>query len=926
ADEPRYGEPYGMDAYDEDSFGSGRDGFRGRDPYASSRGEPPPISPAGPAFGAPGYPPGPPMGPVGRASVRPVSPSGPGGPGPGGRGPYGPGGPGGPYGPGGPGGRGPGGPGGPGGPYGDDDDYDDEFGDDRYGDDRYGDERGRGLRERLGLGRRGPGRGKSSAAKRRRRRNWIISGFAVFIMLAGILVVGGTYYVDGVPTPDQLVLPEASTVYYADGQTVMARLGQENRTILNVNDMSDYVKQAIVAAEDATFWTNKGVSFSGVLRAAWNNFTGGQTQGASTLTQQYARQVMDLKGATYSRKLREAVIAWKIDDKYSKSDILGFYLNTVPFGRGSNGVEAAAQTFFGKTVNKHAPVAQQITVSEAMLLVSFVKQPNPDPDDPVNHPGYDPTYSALAKQQATDRWNYVRGQMVKLNYLTQAQADALTFPTDVKPYDPKAAGSNLDAPTGLVVQHALSELRQSPQFANKPKGYIENGGFQIITTVDKRAEDAAIQAADITNPKAPPIDRGQPADWQAGLVAVQPGTGRVLAYFGGHDGTGADYAGWYYDADGVATGYGAHPAGSSFKVYDLATALKQGISLNSYWDSPPFTKDFPEAGRTKALGNPVNNSDRTSCTPVCPLWKAAVNSLNIPFFDLTLHVGAANVLATARDAGIDSMWDAHGKRQDLRTADIAATMVPNHFDTVLGIGQYPITVQDHANGMATMAAGGKRAEAHFVIKVLQDGKPVYSEKLGIVKDLGLTSGQIGDLDAALKQVSTSVPSSTGGVNWNLSNSWDVATKTGTWEWRPNVTDKNAHVWTVGYTKAIAAAVWLGTKSGSYLNPKAGQGGSGNVFGNNYAGPIWHQFMTTVASELFPNADNSLRKFDAPGNTGNVMPAGAVASPTPSAPPPPTAPPTQPTDPGTPPTTTTTTSSPSPSGKPSASKSPLPPGH
>src|SRR6185369_11687618 len=202
-----------------------------------------------------------------------------------------------------------------------------------------------------------------------------------------------------------------------------ARLGEENRTIVPPEEMVDSIKQAIVAAEDQTFWTNEGVDFAGVLRAAWNNFTGGETQGASTLTQQYARMAMDLKGATYSRKLREAVIAWKLDDKYSKTDILGFYLNTVPFGRGTHGVEAAAQAFFGKTVKKSAPAAQQLTVSEAMLMVAFVKQPEPNPDDPDGEPGFDPTRADTPAQAANSmanakgRWGYVRDSMVKLKYL-----------------------------------------------------------------------------------------------------------------------------------------------------------------------------------------------------------------------------------------------------------------------------------------------------------------------------------------------------------------------------------------------------------------------------------------------------------------------------------------------------------------------------
>jgi membrane peptidoglycan carboxypeptidase len=723
-----------------------------------------------------------------------------------------------------------------------------------------------------------------------RRRNILIAAFAVFIMLTGGGMAAATFYVDGTPTPDELTLPEATTVYYADGKTVMARLGQENRTIIDEKNMNDAIKNAIVAAEDQTFWTNQGVDFKGVLRALWNNVTGGPTQGASTLTQQYARTAMDLKGVTYSRKLREAVIAWKMGDKYSKEEILGFYLNTVPFGRGTHGAEAAAQAYFHKTINKNAPPEQQLTVSEAMLLVSFVKQPEPDPSDPTGHPGYDPTINAVAKENAVGRWNYVRGSEVSLKYLKQADADAMTFPTTVVKYDSKSQASNMELPTGLVVQHALSELRQTPQFKGREKGYIENGGFQIVTTVDKRAEDAAIQAADLTNPKAPAIDRNQPAEWQAALVSIEPGTGRVLAYFGGKDGTGPDFAGYYYDADGVPTGYGKHPPGSTFKVYDLVTALKKGYSLQSYWDSPPVSKEFPQADRVKGKLGPIHNAGPTTCTPICTLSQAAVNSLNVPMFDLTLNIGAANVLETARDAGIDDMWDANGKRIDLRNANITGSrdIVPGEFSPELGIGQFAVTVVDHANGMATMAASGKRAEAHFVKAVSQHGQQVYGEKLGITKDLGLTPQQIGDLDDTLRKVSTSIPK----AGWVLPNTWNVASKTGTWEWKPTDADKNAHVWVTGYTKAIATAVWLGTTTGTYLKPKTGS--ASNVFGNNYVGPIWQQFMTNATAAMFPHPAASLLHFEPLANVGNLDPVGSVPSPTPAPPPPPPPPTDNPT--------------------------------
>src|SRR5262249_4237810 len=162
-----------------------------------------------------------------------------------------------------------------------------------------------------------------------------------------------------------------------------------------------------------------------------------------------------------------------------------------------------------------------------------------------------------------------------------------------------------------------------------------------------------------------------------------------------------DYAGWFYDDAGNPTGFGEHPPGSSFKVYDLAEALHQNVSMKSHWDSPD-SKEFPASGRTNGSpAGPVRNSSTAPCQPDCLLWQATVASLNVTFFDLTEQLGPANVLDMASRAGVDSMWtDKQGGplpvRVDLRGQTGAQTM-PN-FSTELGIGQYGITVLDHANG------------------------------------------------------------------------------------------------------------------------------------------------------------------------------------------------------------------------------------
>jgi membrane peptidoglycan carboxypeptidase len=599
------------------------------------------------------------------------------------------------------------------------------------------------------------------------------------IVAAVGLAVAATF-VDRIPAPAELSLPESTTVYYADGVTPIAQLGDENRTILSFDDMTSSVKQAIVAAEDRTFWTHDGVDLASVARAAWHNATrDGGLQGGSTITQQYTRIAAGLQGITFARKSREAMLAWKMDRSYPKEKILEFYLNTVPFGRGAYGIEAAAGAYFGKTARAGAPDGQKVTVAEAMMLASLVKQPEPDPSDPQGSPGYDPARGGTAAANAMRRWDYIRDGMVELGYLTAADASTMEFPATVRPLPTADTPSE---PVGLVVQHVLSELRERDPFAGKAPDYIRNGGFRIVTTIDERAQAAAESAADIRRPTAPAPVQGQPADWQAALVAVQPGTGRVLAYYGGNTGTGADYAGWYTDANGEPHGYAAHPPGSSFKVYDLAEALRQGISLTSHWDSPAI-KEFPASGRTNAsVTGPVRNASTAPCQPDCTLVDATVASLNVPFFDLTEHLGPANVVDMAARAGIDWMWaddtrSGTAARIDLRAHPgqlvPASTSESRPFSAEVGIGQYGVTVLDHANGMATFAAGGERAQAHFVREVSHHGSLVYAEPL-VQTNIGLRHDQVDALTGVLRQVPAA----------RLADGWQAAGKTGTWEAGP----------------------------------------------------------------------------------------------------------------------------------------------
>ena len=675
-------------------------------------------------------------------------------------------------------------------------------------------------------------------------------------------MVGGTYFVDGVKTSSELTFPETTTVFYEDG-TVLAKLGEVTRYELTFDEINDPVVKSIVASEDQTFWTNEGVDLGGVMRAAWNNFTGGDTQGGSTITQQYARLAFELEGVTYQRKAREAILAWKINDKLDKKQILESYLNSVPFGRQTYGIEAAAQAFFGKTAKKNAPAQQQITWAEAMVLVAMVKQPNPNPDDPQGQPGYDPTVSPEAEANARNRWDYVRTQLVNMQNLTQQEADQLVFPKDkVKPYNP-AAGNGLETPAGMVVNHVLSELTHTPGSPfNGAKDWksIRDGGFQIYTTLHRGAQAAAEAAADETVAGSPML--GQPANLQAALVAVQPGTGRVLAYYGGHDGKGADYGGFYYDQNDVATGVGRFPSGSSFKVYTLAAALKAGISLKSYWDWNPH--DMPGRTGSARIRNASTCGDlATGDQTPCSLLQSTISSLNVPYYAVTLSVSPAKVLQMARDAGIDYMWTDARERVDLRSVPDLGTEVPAKFDTILGIGQYPITVMDHANGLATFAAGGLRARAHFVKKVMKGPAIVYGETLPAPNQPRVFSTQnSNDLTYALSQVGSA----------KASIGWDTAGKTGTWEYNQK-SNENAHAWMVGFSKKMAAAVWVGNeKDEQALKDKSKK----TIYGAGLPAEVWRKFMTAATKAI--NEPKVNTKFNSPSYAGDVMPDGAVAGP------------------------------------------------
>jgi membrane peptidoglycan carboxypeptidase len=510
---------------------------------------------------------------------------------------------------------------------------------------------------------------------------------------------------------------------------------------------------------------------------------------------------------------RTLALAWKYEQAYPKADILDRYVNSVSLGRGAYGVEAAAQAYFGKTANRDADPAAQITMAEAILIASMARQPNAHPTE--------------------RRWREVQQSMVELGHLTPSEAAGMGFP-GVVDYDPNEALSGLDKPTGHIVNHVLAEVAATPPMRGRSWDAIRDGGLTIVSTVDAGAQRLLERAADETEIGS--VMFGQPDNLRAASAVVEPGTGRVLAYFGGHRGTGADFAGWYVDSNGDATGYGAHRAGGTFHASVLAAALADGVSLRSRWRTG--SRDLP--GRAGA--DRIRDRARCPTGSVCTLADAALVSMDSVHYELTSRLGAGKVIDAAEAAGIGDMWTDEPKRTRLTTGGGAA-FVPSPFTDGVGIGQYAVTVLDQANAMATYAGGGTKAQAHFVREVRKAAQVLYAEPAG-----DSTSGA--DPGPAVGPA-LSKPM-LADLTWALSRTpagklkgIDSATCTGVAPVSKSP-EANAHAWIIGFTTDLAMAVWVGNSGEE--NPIADADGE-PVVGSGLPASIYRTFMTAAHAEL-----------------------------------------------------------------------------
>ncbi len=399
-------------------------------------------------------------------------------------------------------------------------------------------------------------------------------------------------------------------VYAADNHSILAVLrGSQSRVLVQSADISPWIKQAIVAAEDRRFYEHRGIDIRGMGRALIADIEHkSAVQGGSTITQQFVKNELTGADRSITRKLKEAALAWQLEQGWKKDRILTAYLNTIYFANGAYGVERAARTYFGHN-------AKKLTLPQAALLAGIPEDPSRY--DPVAHP-----------QAARDRRALVLRLMLQQHIITEAQFRRASRAPLPKPENVHLSGILGQAPYfGEYVKEQMIENKEIG-----PKR-VFGGGFRVHTTINLRLQLLARAAIDkwLPSPDGP----------QAALVAINPSNGAVLAMYGGRS--------FHVSQFNLAVN-GERQPGSSFKPFVLATALKEGISPLSTFVSKPISI---------FLGNKYwtpHNYEGEYLGPI-DLVKAITVSDNSVFAQLTKVVGPANVARTAHEMGITSPLD-----------------------------------------------------------------------------------------------------------------------------------------------------------------------------------------------------------------------------------------------------------------------------
>ncbi len=660
-------------------------------------------------------------------------------------------------------------------------------------------------------------------------------------ILCAVLVLGLISFVFGMFVSVASDLPsltrfslykdEQSSILYDDLGHPIGVLSQQNRVIVTPAQIPRIVMNAVISIEDKRFWTNSGVDLRGIARAFVDDVEHkGAAQGASTIEEQFIKNALQAQShRTIFEKLREAALAYQLSHKWSKEKIITAYLNTIYFGNGAYGIEAAAQTYFGQEANHlgcgtpgQKLCVEQLQPWEAALLAGIIQSPTE----------YDPIAHLAA---ARDRRDVVLEQMLEQGYITRPIYDesikqALPSPAEIQaPEEPTVEGADAGYFTSWVQQQVIERYGQRAFY----------GGLKITTTLNLELQRAAEQAVNdyLAYPEGP----------TAALVAIENSTGEVRAMVGGRN----------YDESpfNIAT-EGERQPGSSFKAFDLAAALEHGISPYSEW--PSREKEFivPNSGGKEKF---VVHNDEGNYTGENTLIGATAYSDNSIYAEVGLDVGTAHIAELAHKMGITT------------------PLSTNPAMTIGGltIGVTPI---DMAHAYETIAHGGERVSGTLA----EAGAPVGIQEV-VAPDRPLPDGAHRErnrvtvrrvLPPEIASTETSMLETVlqYGTGKAAAIGQFAAGKTGT-------TSNYVDAWFVGWDSKFTVAVWVG-----YPNkfvPMTTDFDGGPVLGGTFPALIWHDFQMSALQIEQERAEHAAAGKTAAGKSGATSSSGAAEAISPS---------------------------------------------
>jgi membrane peptidoglycan carboxypeptidase len=651
--------------------------------------------------------------------------------------------------------------------------------------------------------------------------------------LAVLLMVGAYFYeYNSVQIPTELaanVLDQNSTVYYSDGKTPIGTIGPINRQILTYSQIPKTVQDAVIAAEDRSFWTEGGISPTGILRAAYDDLTssgGKNLSGGSTITQEFVRQYYSNIGTqqTVSRKIKEIFVAQKVTQSKSKQWILTNFLNTIYLGDNSYGIAAAAQTYFGVPVNK-------LTVAQAAVIAAIIQQPSTYP-----LPQYRPDLVA--------RWRtYVLDGMVKMGDLTQSQADNMTFPkmltdTQANASKAEAAGTTSSSdPWAPYIMNVVYNELTNPDGDNMSVQTLETGGLKIITTISRPMEVqiysavnqniAAIKASGYSLPSYAMIGAELQNPDNGAIVGIYPGPGQTPKC---ND-----------DCDLNSAIYTREQVGSSFKPYVLATAVSEGMNVQTSTlnasphlyvplDTEPLVLSTTNPAQALPGSFPVSNDDGETIAGAkadgaTTVQNALAQSSNTAYTDLAHRAGTGAIIQMANNMGVNIQPYPNGSN---------LTNLLHQAGLALGTGS--LTVNEQATMLSTIDNGGMYHEAHIVQSWQAPEGAVQLPSIAQHQVLSLNE----DSQVQYAMEMTTVDGT--GTAASLGPDVPIIGKTGT-------TTNSKSAFFIGAIPKWTFVVGIFTAQQNLNSPETLTALGGGGFGGTWPAAIWHTFMSQLTSNL-----------------------------------------------------------------------------